>query len=571
MAKKNQGFVYGAFILMLSNLVVKVVGALFKIPLANVIGDTAMGYYSSAYSVYSMLFLISTAGLPVAISRMIASARAQGKAGEMRRIFRASLGLFLVIGLASSLLLYFLAQQIAAIPQEPELALCFKTIAPILFFICLSSCIRGYFQGSQNMVPTAVSQVIEALGNLGVGLTLGVWAAKKGRAPAEVASFVLVGITVGVIASAVYLSFAKMLSAREEIPEAKEKSERRTRDVVRELIAIAVPITIASSVLSLTSVIDSMVAVRRMKEIELGRHIDFSSIQSMLFSLRAVAAPVEENTAAVSIYGAYTAKAVTLFNMPPTLIYPFAISIIPAISAAKSRADRADLHRTMDFTFRIVSLICLPAAVGLSVLSGPIIRLLFSTNETLYTDARGIAVTSNEIAAPMLSILATAILFSGLISVSGAMLQGYGFERKSIFSTCCGVFTKLVSSWVLIGIPAIGAFGIPISTLLCYAVMFFFNMTFLAKHTHYVFSIRKVLLKPLLAAAGCGVTAALSFWLLSSRVGEKPATILAILLAAVVYVLLIFAIKGIEKEEILMLPKGEKLLSLSQKLRLLRA
>ncbi len=554
MAKKKQGFVYGALILMLSNIIVKIVGALFKIPLANAIGDTAMGYFSSAYSIYSMCFLISTAGLPVAISRMIAASRARGRGQEVDAIYRISLLIFVVIGFVGSAALFFGSDAIAAAQGEEALHLCIKTISPIMFFICLVSSIRGYFQGCQNMVPTAISQVIEVMGNLCLGLTAGVLANKNGYPPATVASFALGGVTLGVVASAVYMAFAKWVGDRDR-EVGMDSSCKSKKELAKELVLIAIPITISSSVLSLTSVIDSVLAVRRLGDACVG--VSYFAADP-------------KNPVAVTLYGAYMAKAVTLFNLPPTIIYPFAISIIPAISSADATSDRGELKKTMDFTFRIVCVICLPCAVGLGVMAKPIIDLLFSSNDPIYLNGVGEAFYSNSVVAPMLTVLSAAILFSGLISVSGAMLQASGYAHLSIISTCCGVGVKALAAWVLIGIPAIGHFGIPISTLCCYLIMFCFNLYFLAKHVDYRLPFRTILLRPLISAAFCGVAAIASYLCLKPHLPSALATLASILVAAIVYLVTLFRIRGFEKEDVLMLPKGEFIFKLLCKLRLIR-
>lgn len=556
MSQKKQGFVHGALILMLSNIIVKVVGALFKIPLSNVIGDTAMGYFNSAYSIYSMCFLISTAGLPVAISRLIAAANARKNTKEADMVYRISLAIFILIGLFGTSLLFFGADMLASIPGEPELGICIKTISPIMFFICLVSCIRGYFQGSQNMIPTAVSQVLETLGNLGLGLTAGIFASKNGYGAPVVASFALGGVTFGVIISAVYMCFAKWVAGRDRKKETEPCEVPSKRSIAAKLIAIAIPITISSSVMSLTSVIDSMLAVKRLNDACVG--VSYFAINE--------AAPV-----AMTIYGAYMAKAITFFNLPPTIIYPFAISIIPAISGAEETQDRSALKKTMDFTFRIVSVICLPCAFGLGVLAKPIINLLFSANEPIFMTASGKVLLSNSAAAPMLSILAPAIVFSGLISVSGAMLQASGHERKSILSTCCGVGTKALAVWILIGIPQIGHYGIPLSTLLCYLVMFLFNLFFISHYLNYRLDFRAIMLKPLLSAILCGATAGGSYFLLESALSPSLATIGSIGLAALVYVVVLFQSGGFGKEDVLMLPKGDLILKILTKLHLVKA
>lgn len=555
MAQKKQGFVFGALILMLSNMIVKVVNALFKIPLSNVIGDTAMGYFNSAYSIYSMCFLISTAGLPVAISRMIAASRAKENHREVSLIYRISLLIFIVIGILGTGVLFFGADLVADWAKEPELGICIRTIAPIMFFVCLVSCIRGYFQGHQNMIPTAVSQVIESIGNLLLGLTAGVFAKRQGYGNAEIAAFVLGGVVLGLVASAVYMAFAKWVSDRDNRNEIDPaKPVRSSKSLAKELVLIAIPITISSSILSLNSVIDSLLAV--------GTFNEFCS-EISYFALDPEAA------AGITLYGAYSAKAVTLFNLPPTIVYPFAISIIPAISSADAKKDDSALKKTMDFTFRIVSVICLPCAFGLGVMAKPIINLLFSNNDPIYKNAEGIAFYSNDVVAPMLSILACAILFSGLISVSGAMLQASGHAQVSILSTCCGVAAKALLVYTLIPIPGIGHYGIPLSTLGCFVVMFLFNMFFLTKYLKYKMSVRSILLKPFLSAALCGIAAMGGYFALKSILPASVATLGGIALAAVVYVVALFKSKGFEAEDVLQLPKGDFILRVLKKLRLI--
>jgi stage V sporulation protein B len=308
--------------------------------------------------------------------------------------------------------------------------------------------------------------------------------------------------------------------------------------------------------MSLTSVIDSMLAVKRLNDACVG--ITYFAVNE--------AAPV-----AMTIYGAYMAKAITFFNVPPTIIYPFAISIIPAISGAEETKDRSALKKTMDFTFRIVSVICLPCAFGLGVLAKPIINLLFSSNDPIFINESGNVLLSNNTAAPMLSILAPAIVFSGLISVSGAMLQASGHERKSILSTCCGVGTKALAVWLLIGIPKIGHYGIPLSTLLCYFVMFCFNLFFISHYLDYRLDFKSIMLKPLLSSILCGITAGGGYFLLERVIPPSIATISSIGLAALVYVIALFKSGGFAKDDVLMLPKGDLILKILTKIHLLQA
>ncbi|MBR5295793.1 MAG: oligosaccharide flippase family protein, partial [Clostridia bacterium] len=318
MSKKKQSFVQGALILMLSNIIVKVGGALFKIPLANAIGDNAMGYFSFAYSIYSMCFLIATAGLPVAISRLIASSLSQKRTKEADKIYRVSLRLFIIIGFTATLILFFGADAVAKIANSPNLSVCIRTISPIMFFVCMVSTFRGYFQGHQNMIPTATSQVIEVSGNLLLGLSAGMYASRSGYSAPVVASFALGGITVGMVLSAIYMIFAKTV-AKKDSEIGMDTRTKSGKEIASELISIAIPITISSSILSLTSIIDSMLAVGKLGSSYFG---------SNFFPLG------NETSVAMSLYGAYQAKAVTFFNLPTTIITPFAVSIIPTISGS---------------------------------------------------------------------------------------------------------------------------------------------------------------------------------------------------------------------------------------------
>ncbi len=551
MSKKKQSFVQGALILMLSNIIVKVGGALFKIPLANAIGDNAMGYFSFAYSIYSMCFLIATAGLPVAISRMIASSLSQKKNREADKIYRVSLLLFVLIGVFATAILFTLAPVIAKGANSPQLAICIQTISPIMFFVCVVSTFRGYFQGHQNMIPTATSQVIEVSGNLLIGLSAGIYANKCGYTAPVVASFALGGITLGAVLSAIYMVFAKAV-AKKDSQIGLDRTVRSGRDIAKELVSIAIPITVSSCILSLTSIIDSILAVGRLNS---------SFFGSTFFPVG------DETNVAMSLYGAYQAKAVTFFNLPTTIITPFAVSIIPAISGAADNKEH--LKKVLDFTFRIVSVICLPCAFGLGIMAKPIISMFFE-NTDIFRDAGGITYSSANVAAPMLTILAPAVVFSGLITVSSAVLQATGHERKSILSTLCGVGVKAISVFLLVGTKSISYYGIPLSTLLSYLVMFCFNMFFLYHTQNYRVSFRKILLKPLFCALICGITAGSTYPFFIKVFPLFLATLFSILLAGILYFFTLFRFGGIQKEDILLLPKGEKLLIILQKIHLIK-
>lgn len=543
MKETKQTFVKGAFILIFANLIVKVIGALFKIPLHNAIGAGAMSYFQQAYSYYALFFMFSTAGLPVAISRIIAASNVKGNHREVEKIYSVAMKLFFGIGLIGSLLLALLSQVIANAVAVPELSVCILAISPTLFFICLTSACRGYFQGLQNMVPTAVSQTIEAASKLVIGLGAGIWAKNQGYSDAVVASCVLLAITIGVVFSFIFVFVAKTWGKKQRELEPSSLPVRSSGSILKELVSIAIPITLSSSIMYLTSVIDSSIVIRRLMDIGYAKE-----------------------TAQV-IFGSYSSMAVTMYNLPPNFVNPFAISLIPQIAASLAKGAKESAKKAMDSTLRFACTIILPCAFGMGALSRRLLSLLY-VNESIPLDNGGTLETV-ELAGQLLQILAPSILFVSIIYVTSAMLQASGNERLSIISALLGVGTKLISSYVLLGIPSLGIYATPISTGLCYLVIVICNFLFLIRRTGYRPSMGKLFFKPLLAGIACGASAILFSSALDLFLSEKLATVLAIGLAALVYLGVLLLIRGINEEDVVLLPKGEAILRLMKKCKLL--
>lgn len=542
MAKqKKQTLVFGALILMMSNMLVKFIGMFFRIPLTNMIGVEGMAYYNAAYSIYVSFYMISTAGIPVAISRMIASSNSRNNMKEVKKIFSLSYRVFFVIGVVGTVLMIALSKVFAAGAGMPGAYLAMIAIAPTLFFICLSSAYRGYFQGLQNMVPSAVSQVIEAIGKIGIGLVAGWYMYKvRGEQLHIVAAYVIAGVTIGVAAATLYAGITKrMFTSSNEYKHSLENSVntevRSTKSLLKELIITSLPIALASSIMGLTNTVDAMVLARRL--------IDAGITES----------------AATSYYGTYSSMVIPLFNMAPPLIYPFAIAAIPALSAAIANNNKKDCAFNMQSAFRMGALISIPCAIGMGTMSKGIINILFATQ-----DIEG--VSSLDLAAPALSIVSSAIFFLAVISITNAILQAYRFERQTIISTVSGIIVKIIATWVLSGINGIGIVGSAVGTALGYFVIMSVNIFFVITKTGFVPSIRKIFLKPLIAGIFCGVTALG----VSHLLGEgKISTVISICAAVMVYLVVIVLIKGINRADILMVPGGKHICRIMDRFKLL--
>lgn len=546
---------FGAVILMISNITVKLIGALFKIPLQNyILGDEGMAYFQAAYDIYVSFYMISTAGIPVAISRMIAAGNSKGNHREVQRIFKISFAVFFVIGIVGTAIMLAIAKPYAHFAKLDKSCYAMMAIAPTLFFICLSSAYRGYFQGLQNMIPTAISQVIESLGKLLIGLLVGGVMLSRGVAIEYVAAYAIAGVTIGVAAATLYIMIVKRMyrdAEREAMNLSVDEPVRSTKSLLYELVIISIPISLASSIMGLTGSLDAVMVVRRLTQGATMGMTDPALIQAA-------------NDIATNSYGAY-AMPKTLFNMPTTLIYPFAISALPALATCFTTGDKARARVLMDSSFRVGSIIAFPCALGMSAMARPILELLYH-EKALGSDT---TVTNLDVATPCLAILGLSVFFLGMISVSNSVLQAYHCQNLTIVSTVAGIAIKAVVSYALLGIPAVGLTGAALGTALCYVTILLFNMIFIAKRVGYIPSIRRIFLKPFAAAVICVIPCLIAYSLLHGAIPAKLATLASICVAGVVYCAALLLMRGLCEEDIQMLPKSETILRVLKKAHLL--
>ncbi len=545
--KTGQTFVFGAVVLMASNILVKLIGALFRIPLTNIIKVEGMGYFNAAYSIYVMFYNISTAGIPVAVSRMVAASASKGNYKEAQKILDIALKLFIVIGVIGTAVMMADAQFFAEWSKMPDSSYAMLAIAPTIFFICVSSAYRGYFQGMSDMVPTAVSQVIEAVGKLGIGLAAAIYFTKNAYPVKITAAFVISGVSIGVALSMFYAMAVKIKYASSPEYRAKiqncQYNARPSKSILSELVITAIPITLASSIMGLTNVIDTFLIANRL-----------------------ISSGVSEKAAA-SYYGTYSSMVIPLFNMTPTFIYPFAISAIPAVSSAiaAKRLDKA--YSSIESAFRNCAIISIPCAIGLASMSRGIVRLLFK--EEMIKNGTSL-VSSTELAAPALSVVACAIVFLGVIAITNSVLQAWRLERYTLVSTGAGVAVKFAATYIVTGIPGTGIVGSAVGTMLCYFTIMAINLYFVIKKTGYVPNVGRIFVKPLLAGVCCGVSALFfNFVLLKAGMPEKLTTFAAIAGAVAVYFAVLVFGKGICRGDVLMMPKGEKICGVMDKYNLL--
>ncbi len=544
---RSKSFVAQAAILSVSSFAVKIIGVLFKIPLANILGD-GMGIFNAAYSIYAMLFMISTSGLPVAISRMIAASAEKGRLTETKKILRMSIYAFGIVGVLCSLFLFIFAESIAVWSIHPDSMLAMKVIAPTLFFICIASAFRGYFQGLRNMYPTAISQFVEAFIKLSVGLGATIWA-RRMEYPIQVqAAFAISGVTLGVFLGMLYLVLYNMYSKRTHFRE-KSEASIRYKKIARNLVIIAFPVTITSSALYLSQFLDTLV----INKVLVGNGLPFITAEAL--------------------FTAYTTLAISISDLlPATLVYPIAISILPAVAGALALKKRKEAAGYIISSIRISGIIALPSSICLFVLARPCIALIYGAGwGSEITLASGRTVMPIDIGAPALKILALGIFFISLLSTTNALLQAVGKVYYPLVSVGVGVAVLIIAEIGLISIEAIGIYGAPISSVLCYSVALYLNMHFLRKTQRIKLPPKRLFLKPFAAAAVTGIYSLASYRLIyylwsiafkSSPDGRAASFVILLLTAAggvLLYAFVLLAIKGVVAKEIRLLPKGDSI------------
>lgn len=526
---KKQSFLGGAVVLAVAVVISKVLGAVYKLPLGNILGSEGYAHYNIAFNIYNVLLTFSTAGLPLAISKLSSEAHALGRENEKRKLFRTAIWLFFALGLIGSLLMYFGAVQLSHFMNDPDAFLSIRALSPAVFCVCLLACMRGYTQGQGNMTPTATSQNLESIVKLVVGLSLAWYLIDMGKSLDVGAAGAIFGITVSEIVAVVYLSFYMLrnwdTTRCDDVPPS-------SKTLMRHVLAIGIPITLSNSAMSIITLIDSKIVLGRL-----------DSISSLLSDKPTV------------LYGQYTFS-MNLFNLPPSFIFPVTMSLIPFAAAAMARQDRAGADRIISSAFRLIALLALPAGIGLSVLARPILLTLYPAQQT---DAIA--------AGPHLQVLGIACIFVCLMLLTNAILQAYGHERTPIYTMIAGGVTKISMNYVLVGNPDINIHGAPVSTLCCYLVIAGLNLFFVWKYSPQKPRYFSLFFKPTVASVLMGVATwafyGISYRVLAGHLSSYGATAVAMLLAVcvgvVIYFILVLALQILRADDLSSLPHGKKL------------
>ena len=528
-AKKEQNFLEGAAILTLGVIIIKILGFIYKFILGNILGDNGFAYFYSAYSVYNVFLTMTTAGLPVAMSRMIAEANEQGHELQIQRTFSVGWWTFLVLGMISACLMLLFPHQMANMLNRPEAAESIFAMAPGILFVCLVSAYRGYCQGRKNMTPTTVGQVLEVLVKVVVGLVLATIFIRQHQPISRACAGATFGVTLGSLAVLVYMFWYK----KKNYPDKKVSSDEPTmsrKKTLGTLLNIGIPITLGASGMSLISLIDTKFINNRL-QMAAGFDLDGSA----------------------ALYGVF-GKAQTLYNLPPAFVTPLVMSIVPAVSAYMVSKEYKKAGKTAEDALRITLVICLPMGLGMTIIARSLMNVVYHGSHP---------------AGPLiLAIMGIASFFVCFSLVQNAVLQAHGNERLTIISLLVGGIIKVALDWFLVGIPSINIYGAPIGTLLCYIVICVMNHIFIRRNYEEPPRMSVMVLRPAISVIAMGVVTWISYFVMTrlfphpGRLMDLIIVFIVIALSAVVYIIAVIQTKALTKEDMELIPKGNKVAAL---------
>lgn len=536
---KNQNYLHGAAILTIAVVIVKILGAIYKIPMGNILDDEGFAHFTVAYNLYNVLLTLSTAGLPIALAKLVSEANILDRPNQVRRTFSVATWAFVVLGVVWTVVMFMFPTELAVFMGDVKASQSILALAPAVLLVCVMSAFRGYTQGLSDMMPTSISQVIEVAVKVVFGLVVVIVLNNRGFSTPQLSAGAISGVAAGSLVACIYMAVvAKKRVASEAIrysgTSCIEKDAPDSRGVIlRRLIKIGIPIALGSCVLSVITLVNTKLIYDRL-QFGAGVSLDEATV----------------------MFGVYS-KALTLYNLPAAFITPLTVSVVPAIAGFLAKKEYHESRDVVESSLRISTIIALPMAVGLSVLSTPIMD--------------GLYYGSAEQGTTLLAIMGAASFFVCLALMTTAMLQASGKERLPMITMLIGGALNIAINWYMVGRPDINIYGAPIGTLICYIVMSALNIIFVMTKMPEKPNLGKVFIKPAINCAVMGASAWLVYPAVLKVIGagidpSRKEILLAlagaIVVAVMVYFILTIITKTITMTDMKLLPKGEKVAKL---------
>lgn len=569
-ANKKQSFMLGAAILTVCLLIVKIIGMLYKVSLSRLYGPVGGGLLSNAYELYIPLFTLATAGFPIAVSRMVSESMSQGRYRDIRRIKKVAVPFFIVTGIIGFLLMILFSFFYVRYIKAPDAFISTLALAPAIFFGCLVSAYRGYYEGMRNMLPTSISEIVEAFVKLAVGYSLAYLMMNYGAGwfgitdentliKYSVAAAIF-GITLGSFFSFLYIYLRYKIKGDGITDEMYRLSPkpRSKNETFHILLRTAIPIGLGALVMNVAGTIDASLIQRRLL------FMMDKNPASLLNEYEGLIPQdvIDEGVVHTYLWGCY-GYALTIMNLVVTVTQAFGTTALPNVTEAFTKGNKAALKKSIETVMRVTFVFTLPAGLGLTVLSEPIMRVVYG-----YTDGVGIA-------GEVLRVMGIAVIVFAAATPMCSMLQAVGRVDMPLKLYAIGMVIKIVSNYVLVGIPQINVQGGSLGTLFCYTFVIVVSVFVLIKETGIIPDFKVVLIKPLIASVVCAVTAWVSYSLLSKVIVTESLklltvkVIISVAMACVMYAVFLLLLRAITKDDIISLPKGNKIVTVLEKYHLI--
>ena len=533
--RQTESFMQGVLAIMFSQVLIKIFGMIYKLYLTNKegFGDAGNAIYSSGFQIYALLLTLSSIGVPNAISKLVAERLAVGDSKGAHRIFKVAFATFSIIGGIGTLILFYGAKYIAYnMLQIPEAEYTLVALSPSIFFVAISSVVRGYFNGRQNLKATANSQTIEQVFKTCLTIII---VAVIGAFSSNNTIIMAAGANLATTLST-FLSFAYLYlyygERKKEIAQDIKSSTNykayRIKDIIKTILSVSIPISLSSLMSVITKNIDAITVVSGLKTF------------------------MTEASAKIQ-YGILAGKVDALTAVPLSLNIAFATALVPTIASAKAVGDMQTARERTELSILITILIGLPCTVGMFVFAPQILNLLFPNAN------RG------EL---LLQISSLTIVFTVLIQTVNAGLQGIGKIMVPATALGIGVIVKYILNLILIKNPAIGVYGAGIASLCCNVVVFLIGITVLIKNMKLQLDLGKFVIKPILSTGMMAIVSLYVYNVLQKLIANQLATVISIACAGIIYIISLLILKNLTKEEIYKMPKGDKIVKALQILRL---
>lgn len=541
---KKSNYIFQGAILGSASIIVRMIGLFYRIPLGRIIGDVGNSYYSCAFEVYSLILLISSYSLPLAVSKIVSAKIGTGARYEIRRILKCALGFGAFVGLIGALGAYYGADFLTGtLLKTPEGAICLRVLAPCILIVAILGVIRGYFQGLGTMIPTAISQIIEQIVNAVVAVGAAWFLFDYGKkvdailgtetaAPAYGASGSTLGTTLGALTALLFVSFLLIVFLKREKKNYRSRAPKESyREILGILIMTIMPVILSTAIYNINGIID----------------------QGMFKTLLQNSGTEKEEIDV--IWGIYSGKYKLLCNVPIALASAMAASTIPNIS--KMNGDRKGIRRSVGDVIRFTMVISIPCAVGLGVFGEEIISVLWPGTPKL--------------AGQMMLMGSGCVIFYSLSTLTNGILQGIDKMNLPVIHAAISLVLHMILLFVLMKVFRMSGMAIVWSYVFFGALMCVMNNLSIRKHLKYRQEIKRTFIIPLIASAIMGAVSKLLYNVLFTVLGEGSFAMLISLVAAVIAAVIIYFValllmRGLRERELLAFPKGHLLVKAAKKM-----